>query len=130
MAYRKLYDGDLVRIVGKGQVYSGKNAIVINAGEFSTRVQLHTWEHLGNACSEVICETVVNKNLLIRNEPHGYIIDGRIDHEKKSAFEVRRVVTYHDDYEEEDECEFDDYDRDDLIDMIVKLRNDVATLSA
>lgn len=130
MAYRKLLHGDLVRIVGKGQVYSGRNAIVIDDYESSCRVQLQGWDaRMGTPCNETICETVPNKNLIVRDEGEfGYIVDGRIDHAKKSALEVRRAE-YNRDFFEDDECEYDEYDRDELIEMIVKLRNDVATLS-
>lgn len=127
---RKLVDGDLVRIVGKGQLYAGRNAIVIDARESSCRVQLQGWDaRMGNPCGETICETVLNKNLIVRDEGEfGYIVDGRIDHAKKSALGVRRAE-YNRDFFADDECEFDEYDRDDLIDMINKLRIDVAKLS-
>jgi hypothetical protein len=127
MAYRKLRDGDLVRITGKYVDFSGCNAIVIDAGEMLTRVQVQNRTNVNE--TPTICLTINNDHLKIRHEPHGYIVDGRIDHAKKSALEARRVEYNRDDFEE-DECEFDDCDRDDLIDMIIKLRNDVATLSS
>jgi hypothetical protein len=124
MAYRKLYDGDLVRITGSQVSFTGRNAIVIDAGVTMSRVQVQGWTHFNEEPTN--CLTLNNKHLIIRHEPHGYIVDGRIDPAKKSALEARRVAYHKDELEEEDE--FYDYDRDDLIDMIVKLRNDVATL--
>lgn len=101
MAYRTIRDADLVRIVGKGQVYCGCNAVVIDAGEVKSRVQLQTWSHMGKQCREVICETIPNKNLLIRDDgTHGYVVDGRIDHEKKAKIEARQS----------EYCEYDDFD--------------------
>lgn len=124
MAYRKLVDGDLVRITGKYVDFSGRNAIVIDAGEMLTRVQVQNWAHLNE--TSTICLTINNDHLKIRHEPHGYIVDGRIDHEKKSAFEARTVVTHEDfEYFDDDDCEFDGYDRDDFIARIKQLEREL-----
>lgn len=126
MAYRKLVDGDLVRITDKN--HSGRNAIVIESGETMSRVQIHSWSHL-HTPEPSVCVIIDNDKLMVRHEPNGYIIDGRIDHDKKSAFD--KIARDQDLYlsEEPEEDEFDDVDRDGLIDMIIKLRNDVSTLS-
>lgn len=129
MAYRKLHHGDQVRIRGKGVNHSGRNAIVIHsANECHTRVQIVPWGSFPD--EKTICVTLHNDNLMVRHEPHGWIIDGRIDHDKKEAFEkLARDREKFNTIEDHEDDEFEFYDRDDLIDIIVKLRNDVSTLN-
>lgn len=128
MAYRELKDLDLVKITGKDVQFNGRNAVVIDAGQVVSRVQIT--KHL-MVSKPTICVNIRNANLKVRHEPYGYIVDGRIDKAKKEAFEQRQgqytISPTCDDDEEVDE--FSEFDHDDLVDMLVKLRNDVSTLS-
>ena len=75
MAYRKLKDGDLVRITYKGK-YHGRDGVVIAANEGFSRVQVNTGR-AGTPKSE--CVNIPNKYILVRNDVNNFIVDGRVD---------------------------------------------------
>lgn len=138
MAYRLLKVSDHVKIKNSypAHQHRGRKAIVIAVDDVDTdlvRVQIVPWASVDN--ERTTCVTLHSDHLMVRHEPNGFINDGRFDESKHEAhqryLEGIRLASeglkpvYHD----YTACEFDDYDRDDLIDMIVKLRNDVSTLS-
>lgn len=86
MAYRKLEFGDHVRVVG-GSNYSGRNAVVIDEDKNLNKVQL---SDKGNT----VTLWVASKNLLVRNDEFDFILDGKIDHDKKNKYEQEKKRSY------------------------------------
>jgi hypothetical protein len=125
MAYRKLVDGDLVRIIG-GE-WHGFDAVVIDAGESSSRVQVGgaDWGQ-----QRAVCFHVRNNHLLIRDEPNGFIVDGRVDTKAQDEYHERlRLITppYNDD-EEDEYSQYEDWTNTDLIDKIISLESKLLKL--
>lgn len=120
MAYRKLRDGDLVRIVDINNGLHGLDVVVIDAQETFARVQLHGGE-------ATRCYDIPNKNLLVRNSEYYFIVDGRIDHEAKyqhdenlrSSWNKRNVV------DSEPECPYHYWDREELIEKLKELEKEL-----
>lgn len=117
MAYRQLYVGDLVRIVDINHPMHGFDVVVIDAHEHYARVQFNQ----GNTQ----CYNIPNKNLLVRDSPYYFIVDGRIDHAARALHQesLRREVV--DSVVDDDECEYDGWDRDDLIERIKELEREI-----
>lgn len=115
MAYRKLRDTDLVRIIGGEYGYNG---VVLDAGELVSYVQVQ----FGDSCE---CMVIPNKRLLIRHG--GFIKDGQVDHEAKRLYDEQRAASFKSRnvgdvaFDNEEECEYDGWDREDLIERIKEL---------
>ena len=102
MAYRKLVEGDLVRITNGGE-YHGRDAIVIDAEKQMARVQVRIGRG-GEMSAE--CLWVRNDNLLVRED--NQVTDGRIDDVKVQRLldaRNRRTQQEHDDDEDDDKSE-------------------------
>lgn len=120
MAYRKLYHGDLVRIVDITNGYHGCDAVVIDAQEHFARVQINVGrtDRLESRCIDV-----PNRNLLVRHSEYHFIVDGRIDHDAKHKYEQIRHTEYNkrNMVDSEPECPYAYLDRDELIEKIKEL---------
>lgn len=104
MAYRELEFGDLVRIASKNSPFHGRDAVVIdedNARIFGKiyKVQIKNGRGVDNDTSTVIA-WFKDKELLVRDSSYEHIVDGRVDHEAKQAFEYKmqqqRIRNYRD----------------------------------
>lgn len=116
MAYRKLHDLDLVRVVNGGD-HHGRDAVVLDAGELSSYIQIQ---------GSNICFVINNTKLLVLDNPNQFIIDGRIDHEaKRKWIDDQQSRNYNFDVDDEEECEYDYWDRSDLIDRIKQLEREL-----
>lgn len=74
MAYRQLKHLDMVRITSHYE-YTGRNGVVLEVGENSSRVQVA--DGRGNGMADIAY--VFNKYLIIRHEPDNFIHDGQED---------------------------------------------------
>lgn len=100
----------------------GFNVVVIDAREHYARVQFN------NGSTQ--CYDIPNRNLLVRHSEYYFINDGRIDHDAarkhhdkiRSSYNDRNVV------DTEDECRYDDWDREDMIDKIKELENKIESM--
>lgn len=124
MAYRKLKFGDHVRIVDKDSAYHGRDAIVINEiNEHWNRVQLNQGRSAVEFVStETECIDIPNKNLLVRDSEYHFIKDGVLDHQAKSLASFTRSEQVKSFVDHEDVCEYDHWDREDLIREIKELK--------
>lgn len=115
MAYRKLFVGDLVRVSDSNHSLHGMDVVVIDAQENYARVQ---YSNNGSQCFNI-----PNMNLMVRHG--GFIVDGRIDHEAKRQHDekLRYEWSIRNEVDTEDECPYDDWDREDLIERIKKLES-------
>lgn len=96
MAYRKLEDGDLVRIV-TGE-WKGYNAVVIDvdAGVVDgprNKVRNIARVQIGEN-GKTVCTYVFHDKLLIRHEPwtHRAIVDGRVDHDLAAKYQRKDIA--------------------------------------
>lgn len=122
MAYRQLRHGDQVRIKSKYVSHAGRNAIVIAVDDQDinlVRVQIVPWQSVDNQVTE--CVTLHSDHLMVRHEEHGFINDGRIDHVKLKQFEERQRKYKEEDVDDDETCEYDDWDREELIERIKEL---------
>lgn len=122
MSYRKLQVSDQVRIKSKYVSHAGRNAVVIAVDDQDinlVRVQIVPWYGVDNQKNE--CVTLHSDHLMVRHEPDGFIIDGRIDNLKLKEFEERQLHYIQQVVDDEEECEYDDWDREDLIERIKEL---------
>lgn len=120
MAYRKLFVGDLVRVVDINHSLHGMDVVVIDAQDWYARVQ---YSENGTRCFDI-----PNRNLLVRHG--GFIVDGRIDHDAKRQHDEKlrhewSMRNDQDDVDDEDECPYDDWDREDLIEKIKSLKKNL-----
>lgn len=124
MAYRKLKFGDHVRIVDKDSIYHGRDAIVINEiNEHWNRVQINQGrEAVESVFTESECVDFPNKNLLVRDDAYRFIKDGVLDHQAKSLASFTRSEQVKSFVDSEEECEYDHWDREDLIQEIKELK--------
>lgn len=106
MAYRKLKDGDLVRVVDGSDVH-GYNGVVIDAGERSSYVQVNISRHKDAPVSK--CKTILNNWLMIRNSPSEFIVDGRVDIAAQDKYNADRQL-----FRERNDHLFVDHDDDEL----------------
>ena len=123
MAYRKLRDGDLVRIVDITNGYHGCDAVVIDAQENYARVQINVGrtDRLESRCIDV-----PNRNLLVRNGEYYFIVDGRIDHDAKLQHDQKLKSHWNDrNVDTEPECPYAHWDRDELIEKIKELEEEL-----
>lgn len=123
MAYRKLYVGDLVRIVDIKSGFHGANAVVIRADEIYSRVQINVGrtDRLESRCIDV-----PNENLLVRHSDYYFINDGRVDHDSKAQYENKRKEEFYNrNVDEERECAYDGWDREDLIERLIELEREL-----
>ena len=119
MSYRQLQVSDQVRIKSKYVSHAGRNAVVIAVDDQDinlVRVQIVPWQSVDNQSTE--CVTLHTDHLMVRHEPNGFIIDGRIDQVKLKEFEERQRQYKEEDVDDDERFEYDDWDRDDLIDKI------------
>lgn len=124
MAYRKLKFGDHVRIVDINSAYHGRDAIVIDEiNEHWNRVQLNASRiAVESVFAESECIDVPNKNLLVRDSEYYFIKDGVLDHQAKSLASFTRSEQVKSFVDSEEECEYDHWDREDLIQEIKELK--------
>lgn len=119
MAYRKLFVGDLVRVVDITSRLHGRDVVVIDPHETYARVQ---YSNEGTRCYDI-----PNRNLLVRDSAYYHIVDGRIDHEAKRKHDEKLRSEWNDRnvVDTEDECPYDGWDREDLIDRIKQLEQQI-----
>lgn len=104
MAYRPLVEGDKVKVMEKNHGWFNNFGEVIEVSEKGAEV------HVGNNR-----RWFKQSDLMVASDD----LSG-------SIYRFRNIDL---DDVEEPACEFEDCDHDDLVDMIVKLRNNVSTLS-
>ena len=122
MSYRQLQVSDQVRIKSKYVSHAGRNAVVIAVDDQDinlVRVQIVPWQGVDNQPTE--CVTLHTDHLMVRHEPNGFIIDGRIDHVKLKEFEERQRRYNQEDVDDDETCEYDGWGREDLIERIKEL---------
>lgn len=119
MAYRKLFVGDLVRVVDINHGLHNMDVVVIDAQEKYARVQ---YSENGTRCFDI-----PNRNLLVRHSAYHHIVDGRIDHDAKRQHDEKLRSEWNDRnvVDTEDECPYDDWDREDLIERINQLEKEL-----
>lgn len=119
MAYRKLLDGDLVRVVDINSSLHGLDVVVIDANKDYARVQFND--------DGTRCFDIPNRNLLVRDSAYHFIVDGRIDHEaiRKHDDEIRSKYLQRNMVDDEEECEYDSFSRLDLIEKLKELQGTV-----
>lgn len=129
MAYRKLHDGDLVRVVDIKNRYHGYDAIVIDAQQNYARVQIAVGL-MSAALLESSCIDVLNRNLLVRHSTYAFIKDGRVDHEAKRIHDEIMMETSKEDKAVDNAYDgyYDDWSFEDLIYRIRELEYQVNDL--
>lgn len=128
MSYRQLQVSDQVRINSKYVSHAGRNAVVIAVDDQDinlVRVQIVPWQgfelHHVMCNQPTECVTLHSDHLMVRHEPNGFIIDGRIDQVKLKGFEERQRQYKEEDVDDDETCEYDGWDREDLIERIKEL---------
>jgi hypothetical protein len=92
--------------------------VIIDAQEDYARVQ---YSNNGTRCFDI-----PNRNLMVRHG--GFIVDGRIDHEAKRQYDekLRYEWSIQNEVDDEDECPYDHWDREALIEKINELERVIA----